>query len=451
MRPRPGRSRSGGGPDDHGDRAAGRLGHPLEHRRVGTSRPDSSRDTADCVVPVRAASSACVNPAPLRARRTSSAIATASRAITREHSRNAMFEQAEHPTVARPLGASGAADDLPAGPRTPTWLPPGRVAVAVTRSPTGVATWNVTSKLPCPSVAVATVVRPRNRCPWPFPLSSHVGLENSSTMNDALGSLESLPVTWVTVALDFASCDRREVLQVVVADVGVAGVVRRDAVSPRSMPRIEFEKIEFPSIDRRGGVLHEDAVAADDRGPVERDHVARALRGPADVVLGSVHDDAVGLVRHRVLPGGVRADEVALDDGARAAVELDRRSRCRRSRFPAPADVPPIVVSSWPMTWTPIRLPSAAVPAAFVPIRLPRMTLSRASIPAPNVFSMRMPSRVVRRDDVPGSPAAVPPIVRCARAVEVDAVAAVLPIASVPVTSVPMKFPWIVSCRRAPG
>jgi hypothetical protein len=48
---------------------------------VGTNRPDSSRETADWVVPIRVASPACVSPAPVRARRTWAAIAATSMAI----------------------------------------------------------------------------------------------------------------------------------------------------------------------------------------------------------------------------------------------------------------------------------------------------------------------------------------------------------------------------------
>ena len=75
--------------------------------------------------------------------------------------------------------------------------------------------------------------------------------------------------------------------------------------------------------------------------------------------------------------------------------------------LPAPAAVPPMVLSVAPlMTNTPkLPLPSAAVPAALVPMKLPSTTLPVVPLPV-----MSMPSLVLPLMTLPAA-AVVPPMV----------------------------------------
>ena len=108
--------------------------------------------------------------------------------------------------------------------------------------------------------------------------------------------------------------------------------------------------------------------------------------------------------------------------------------------LPSPAPVPPIV-SGPSETWSPNRpLPTAIVPLGSVPTRLPWMTLFFVKAPS------KTPSNVLPEMTLP-APAAEPPMVRTRESLPAPKLA--MPIwfgsATVPVLSVPMRFPWIVA------
>src|SRR5437667_116841 len=111
--------------------------------------------------------------------------------------------------------------------------------------------------------------------------------------------------------------------------------------------------------------------------------------------------------------------------------------------LPSPAPVPPIV-SGPSETWSPNRpLPTAIVPLGSVPTRLPWMTLFFVKAPS------KTPSNVLPEMTLP-APAAEPPMVRTRESLPAPKLA--MPIwfgsATVPVLSVPMRFPWIVAADR---
>ena len=167
----------------------------------------------------------------------------------------------------------------------------GLVAVAVTICPAAAVN---SGSVALPFASVVTDAEPRNVCPSPLPRRIAGGVAEELDGERRVRRA-------VERALHAAGRRRqhREVLEVVGASVGVAGVVRGDSGGPRSMPRPPLEKIELPRIACPVPVADVHAGL-----PVVGDDVRRARSGSTD-------GRAVSIEEIPLLPFGSDTDRLA--------------------------------------------------------------------------------------------------------------------------------------------
>ena len=198
-------------------------------------------------------------------------------------------------------------------------LPSWSVAVAVRTWPKGTANGSTFKRLAWPLASVATVVVPRNEAPSPKPVGSAMTLANHSRVNDRLATPSSVPRMIVCAADAHGRGDHGEVLQEIRPDVGVAWVVGRDAV----VAQVDAEAAVVVDPIRGDEVAHA-ACDGHARPAIEGDRVGRARGRAADRRLGRDPDGDPGpAVAQRREAVGRRPDEVALDEVARAARDVD--------------------------------------------------------------------------------------------------------------------------------